>query len=278
MAGTDIFTESNIPGNEIPGTSIASNAALDIMSGGGHSALKMFGVSPCGGKKKSSKPGFYSGKGGRISQKGDRLLAAYDYLYPRTLELVGKTAAGYGDLYRKEIDKTRADELAGFEKYGPGYVAALDAADPLRKKTKDIIMANLDEGLDPSMVREVQQGSRAAYGSRGLAESPASAVDELLNLGSAGRNLESRNLAEAQRFLASTDPFLAYAGRPATPQGANVQSPNYSSYTDDLFTYDVNSDIMRNNNQQAAKNRTASYINAGISAAGSIAGGAASFI
>lgn len=223
------------------------------------------------GKKKK-------GAAGRLGKKGDKLLAAYEYLYPRTLDLVKKSAADYGDIYRTETDKARADELEGFQKYGPDYVAALDAADPLRAKTKGIIMANLDEGLDDSMVREVQQGSRAAYASRGLEESPASAVDELLNLGTAGKRLEETNLTRALQLISQTDPFLAYAGRPSAPQGSNPTAPNYQGFNDDLFTYDVNSEIMRNNNAQASKNRTASYINSAISSVGSIAGGAVGFI
>lgn len=241
-----------------------ANPGLGLVTGTG-----LFGD---GGKKKQKNPA------GRLGSKGDKLLKAYEYLYPRTLDLVGETAAGYGDLYRREADKTRADELAGFEKYGPGYVAALDSADPLRAKTKGILLENLDEGLDPAMTREIQQGSRAAFSSRGLLNTPASAVDELFSLGYRGKQLEDANVQRAMEFSRGTDPFLAYAGRPSAPQGANVQSPNYSSFTDDLFSYDVNSEIMRNNNAQASKNRTASYINSGISAVGSIAGAASSFI
>lgn len=214
----------------------------------------------------------------KLVGRGRTLLAAGNELFPDTLALAARGATAYGDLYRSETDKTRADELSGFERYGPRYVQAITAADPIRAATRDLVLENLDEGLDPALRREVQQGSRAAWASRGLAASPASAVDELLALGRSGKQLEETNLNRALQLIGQTDPFLAYAGRPSSPHGSNPMSPDYTQYSNDLPSWQANSEIQQYNAAQAAKQRQAQLQAAGISAAGSIIGGATSFI
>lgn len=254
----------------LAGASGGTSSLIDIAQG------KLPGSSACGGKNKP-KP-WAKTPGGKVGYKGQKLLDAYNYLMPGTMDVVGRSAAGYGDIYRTEADKTRAYELASFKELGPQYVEAITAADPLRAKTREIIMGNLDKGLDPSVAREIQQGSRAAWSSRGLAESPASGIEELFNLGARGKDLEERNLNAAFRVTQSTDPWMAFAGRPSGPQGSNVNSPDYANFNNDLFSLQTNYDIQRNNNAQAAKARQAELIGAGIGAVGSIAGGAAGFI
>jgi hypothetical protein len=211
----------------------------------------------------------------RLILRGRNILAAGRELLPETLDLAAEGAAGFGDLYRAEAEKSRAAELEGFEEFGPRYVAAIDAADPLRAKAKGMVLDDLDEGLDESMRREVQQGSRAAWAARGLADSPAAATEELLTLGSAGKHLEQINLDRALQLIRNTDPFMAYAGRPSAPQGSNIMSPDYASYSNDLPSFQANTEIQHFNGAQANKNRKAQLQAAGIAAAGDIVGGAA---
>lgn len=242
----------------------SSGKALSLVTGG---TSQMLG---CGGKDKP-KP-WANTPGGRNGYRGKKLLEAYNYLLPATLDITRRGAEGYGQIYRDEADKTRRDELEGFEKYGGRYVDAINRADPLRGLIRERVTANLEEGLDPSMRREVQQGARGAYSARGLANSGASAVEELLASGRAGKALESQNISEAMRLINTTDPFLAYAGRPSAPQGSNPTSPQYQDFNNDLFSTQINDEIMKANADQASKNRTAGYINAGIGLAGSAAG------
>jgi hypothetical protein len=165
----------------------------------------------------------------------DFILGKTEEISPRVFDLASANAERYGGLFRSEAEKTRAAELDAFREYGPEYVDAISKADPLqdalRTRLNDTVLTNLDEGLDPSMRREVQQGTRAAYSDRGLADSGASAVEELLSLGTAGKALEERNVAAGIDLLGANqrvvgDPFLAVTGRPATPQGSNVMAPN----------------------------------------------------
>lgn len=227
------------------------------------------------GKKRKGKR---RGAAEKLILRGNAILTAGNELLPGTVALARRGAEEFGQLYREEADKTRAAELEGFEKFGPRYVSAIDAADPLRAKAKGIVMGNLDEGLDPSMQREVQQGSRAAWASRGLADSPSAATEELLTLGSAGKALEQTNLMNAYRLIMNTDPFLAYAGRPSAPQGSNPMSPDYASYSNDLPSFQANREIQDFNAAQANKNRKTQLQAAGISAIGDLAGGAMGFI
>jgi hypothetical protein len=236
------------------------------------------GSAMCGGKKKSKPKPWANMPGGKLSYRGKKIIEAQNYLMPATLELTRRGAESFGQIYRDEADKTRQDELEGFEKYGPRYVQALDNADPLRAQTKAIIAGNLSAGLDPSIAREISQGSRAAFSSRGMLNSPTSAIEELFALGIRGKQAEDANLSRAMEFTRGTDPFLAYAGRPSAPQGSNPQSPNYASYSGDIPSFQANDEMMRFNAQQNAKNRSAQLTAAGISAVGSMAGGAMSFV
>lgn len=227
-----------------------------------------------GDDKKKKKPTAAA----RLIRRGRSLLTAGNELLPETAALARRGAEEFGGIYRDEAEKTRLDEIDAFERYGPRYVSAIDAADPLRARTKGIVMGNLDEGLDESMRREVQQGSRAAYASRGLVDSPAAATEELLTLGRSGKMLEDANLARALQLIGQTDPFLAFAGRPSAPQGSNPMSPDYASYSNDLPSFQANQEIQHFNKAQANKNRKTQLQAAGISAVGDLAGGAMGFI
>jgi hypothetical protein len=236
------------------------------------------GSAVCGGKSKSKPKPWANLPGGKLSWRGEKILKAGNYLLPATLDLTRRGAEGFGDIYRSEAAKTREDELKSFEEYGPRYAEALDAADPARKRAKEIILANLDEGLDPAIAREIEQGSRAAFSSRGMLNSPASAIMELFNRGTRAKAIEDANVGRALELSRGRDAFMAYSGRPSAPQGSNPMSPNYSSYSNDLPSFMANDEMMRFNAAQAAKDRQTQLIGAGIGALGSAAGGAMSFV
>lgn len=212
---------------------------------------------------------FASGKGkkksnrhlNKYSEAVDFILSKTEEIAPKVFELTEANAGRYGDLYRSEAEKTRGAELDAFKRYGPEYVEAISSADPmqdaLRTRMNEIVLGNLDEGLDPSMAREVTQGSRGAYAARGLEGSPASAVHELLSLGRAGKELELLNLGAGNELLAANqrvvgDPFLAVTGRPATPQGSNVMAPNSDPFMNE-GTSDVYNAYWQNRWQQQSR-------------------------
>lgn len=265
MATSDLMQDM-----ALAGASGGTSSLIDIAQG------KLPGSSACGGKSKP-KP-WAKMPGGKLSYRGKKILEAGNYLLPATLDLSRRGAEGFGDIYRSEANKTRMDELQGFQEFGPQWDEALDNADPLRKRAKAIILANLDNGLDPSVAREISQGSRAAFSSRGLLNSRAGAIDELFALGHRGKALEDANVGRALELSRGRDAFLAYSGRPSAPQGSNPMSPNYASYSNELPSFAANDEMMRFNAGQNAKNRQAQLTAAGISAVGSLAGGAAGFI
>lgn len=163
---------------------------------------------------------------------------AIDFILGKTEEIAPRVY----DLTAANADRYRNLELESFKEYGPKYVEAIGSADPmqhaLRSRMNEIVLGNLDEGLDPAMAREVAQGSRGAYAARGLEYSPASAVGELLSMGRAGKDLEMANLGAGSDLLAANqrvigDPFMAVTGR-----GANVSAPN-----SDPFQNEGSSDV-----------------------------------
>lgn len=254
----------------LAGLSGGTSSIIDMAQG------KMPGSSACGGKDKP-KP-WAKTPGGRLGYRGKKVIDAGNYLLPATLDLTRRGAEGFGDIYRSEAAKTREDELKSFEEYGPRYAEALDAADPARKRAKEIILANLDEGLDPAIAREIEQGSRAAFSSRGMLNSPTSAIAELFNRGMQAKTIEDANVGRALELSRGRDAFMAYSGRPSAPQGSNPMSPNYASYSNELPSFQANDEMMAFNAGQAAKDRRNQLIGSGVQAFGGLAGGAMSFV
>lgn len=192
----------------------------------------------------------------RLTSRGQATLYAYESLFPQTLDLAARAAEEYGPLYRAEAEKARADELESFLGYAPRYVEAIDAADPLQAKARaglfEDVIGGLEDpaGLSPSLRNEVQQASRAAYAARGLNYSPAAGAAELFASGERGQQLRQQNLEAALQALYANqrivgDPFLAMTGRPSRPQGADVQAPQYGAFTNDLFSYGVNRELLQ---------------------------------
>lgn len=220
----------------------------------------------------------------REINQGTAFLTAAEELYPRTLDLMRLAAGGFGDLYRNEADKSREYELGTFERFGPRYVQAIEAADPLQARLRGAanryVTSNFDQPLSPGIRREIEQSTRALQALRGFGvKSPANAVGELFALGERGRALEQENFLNALQLMGANqraigDPFLAVVGRPAQPQGSNIQSPEYGDFTNDLFSYGVNREIQGRNLNAAQGARRDALIGSTIQGLFSLAGGA----
>ena len=228
---------------------------------------KAFGINLFG-KKKSKMPGWQKIANKEWAQ-GNAALSAYERLFPRTLAMVAKSKNDFGDL-----------ELDLFKKFGSKYVDAIDSADPaqgaLRKQLTEQVTADMNTGLNPSVQREIQQGSRGAWSSRGLAQSPSSAIEELFALGERGHAMQQQDYQNAANVLATNknlvgDPFLAITGRSST-----TQQPNYAGFNDDLFSYGVNREIQSRDlkaaNSAANKAMAGQIIGGALGAAGGMVG------
>ena len=183
-----------------------------------------------------------------------------------------------------------------FAANAPRYVEALTNADPyqayLRRMLNESATDDLEGGLSPSVQREIQQGSRAAWSQRGLYNSGPSAIAELYALGDRGYQQHNNAMTNAlnvgtfnQRVIG--DPFLAVTGRSSVP---NV--PDYTPFTNPiahdsysmLESYDLNNMISKRNastakdaaNKQLIGSITGSVLGAaGTAAGGYFTGGAA---
>lgn len=200
-----------------------------------------------GGDEKKSSLKRWQKMANREWSAGNATLSAYERLFPRTLAMVGKAKNSYGDL-----------ELDLFNKYGNKYVTALDAADPaqaaLRAEMNRQITEDLKSpGVTPSIARAIQQGSRAAWSSRGLAESPTAAIEELFAMGERGNALQQQKYGNAQMMMGVNksvvgDPYLAITGRSST-----TSQPDYAAFNNDLFSYGINTEMQAANNRAAKK-------------------------
>ncbi len=256
--------------------SSTTDKALGLLSGGLSSIF--------GGGKDKPKP-WAKLPGGRNQYRGNKLLAAYNALLPGTLDITRKSSEGFGDIYRAEAEKTRAEDLSSFQKYGPAYAKAISEADPyqaeLRSLINGIMIEELQAGgdLSPSQMRLAEQSTRTAQAARGLGYGRGDSLREVLGTLDYSRGLKNERLANAiqvgnfnQRVVG--DPFMAFSGRPSQPQGSNVMAPQYSNFNNDLSSFMANDEMMAFNAGQNSKNRTSAMVGAGIGALGSIAGGA----
>jgi hypothetical protein len=220
-------------------------------------------------KKKASQPTMAQ----KIYRQGRGQLQAYNALLPDTLDLEGRAAAGFGNIYRVEADKAAAHDLNMFQALGPQYVESIKNADPNQAR----ILARLN-GTDPMGERDMQQSIRAAQAARGAGFGGSDILSELVNM---DRNRQER-LLRVGAFNQSVvgDPFLAVTGRASQtrPQGSSPMSPGYGAVNQDSLSLYVNNEIMDAQKKAANDaNRNALY-GAGISAIGSMGGAAAGAI
>ena len=232
-----------------------------------------------GGREKPKQPA----TGAREFYKGRALLNAYNWLLPYTAETVSRGAEAFGDIYRREAAKSKAYELAQFSEFAPRYAQAILSADPrqadlleLFNRTyvpqaqayADRLRGQLDQPMSSAAARDITQASLGTSALKGFGTGARDAALAYVQTGLVGEQLQRQReadyLAALQGFggAAQTgvglnkavlgDPFMAFAGRPGQPQGANIQSPNYGGFNEDLFSYGVNAEMLRK--QMAAAN------------------------
>lgn len=210
----------------------------------------------------------------RYYSEGSALLNAYARLYPRTQQLQAQANNDYGDL-----------QYDYFARNAPRYTEALTNADPyqaeLRRQLNMQAMTDLDSDLSPSVQREIQQGSRAAWSQRGLFNTSPSAIAELYALGDRGYQQHNQAMTNAlnvgqfnQRVIG--DPYLQVMGRASMPN-----QPDYTPFTNntarqtvsDLDSFNLNNMLSKRNKSAADRASSNQLIGAGIGAVGSIFGG-----
>ena len=214
-------------------------------------------------KKKAVQPSMAQ----KIYGKGRSQLQAYNALLPDTLDLEGRSSAGFGQIYRAEAAKAAQHDLNMFQALGPQYVQSIKDADPNQAR----ILAKLN-GADPMGERDMQQAIRAAQAARGAGFGGSDIMGELVGM---DRNRQER-LMRVGAFNQSVvgDPFLAVTGRGSQtrPQGSNPMSPGYGSINQDSLSLYVNNQIQDQQKKAANDaNRNALY-GAGIQAIGSLGG------
>ena len=249
-------------------------------------------------------------RGGREYIKGRAILNAYNWLLPYSAQTTARGASVYGDIYRREAAKSKAYELAQFQDYAPKYADAILNADPRQARMLELYnqalasnqaqaqsyVDRLRGGLDTPMTsaasRDILQSSLGTSAMSGFGPQARDAALAYIRTGLQGQQLQQQRentYMQALGLLGQNtsgliggvqanksvlgDPFLAFAGRSGQPQGSNPNSPDYSGFNNDLFSYSVNGDYNRAN--LAAANRASNMALAGsaIGAIGSIGGG-----
>lgn len=202
--------------------------------------------------------------------QGNAALSAYSQLYEPTLNLARRSAADYGDLYRRaandqlafDIRSTttkRNADLQDFERLGGDYVSQLRSTNPLLAQYYDTAQSNLALGsrLSPEQEAELASYVRQGQASRGMGLGPTDVYSEALAKTSYGENLRQNRMAEAgQAQGLYGDIFQATTGRPTmspTPQGSNIQAPSTNIGMEDYLSQGINLDIMRMNQNAADK-------------------------
>lgn len=227
--------------------------------------------------------------GARDFYKGRAMLNAYNWLLPYTAQTVQQGADVFGAINRREAAKSKAFELAQFQQYAPLFAQATLNADPRQAKMLELfnqslsgnlgqnqdyvnrLRGQLDQPMSSAAARDITQASLGQSALQGFGTGARDAALAYIKTGLVGEQLQQQREATYQGALGGLgqatqglntgimanksvlgDPFLAFAGRPSQPMGSNPQSPNYGDFNNDLFSYSVNSDIMRK--QMAAAN------------------------
>lgn len=199
-------------------------------------------------------------------RKGAATLSAYERLFPGTVAMTARS---------KDQFNTLEAEL--FNKYAPAYAKGIDAVDPeqgmLRKALTQQVTADLNSpDITPSIARAIQQGNRSAWSSRGLAQSPASAIDELFAMGERGNQLQQQKYQNASSMLGLNNQLVTAPTLNVMQRTASVGQPNYASFNDDLFSFGVNNDMAKQNREAAKDAGQMTMIGQGLSGAATLAG------
>jgi hypothetical protein len=213
------------------------------------------------------------------------LMDIYSEAGPRLAGIAAQGASG-----QREAD------VLDIERYGQRATAAVRAADQPTAQLEDLLtqqaMQGLQSGasLDPDMRRQVEQSIRSGQAARGFGMGAPDVSAEALFAGQEGEKLRRARQAYAQSVLAqrragAVDPFLAILGRPsqsvgqlqslggqggAMGQGMSSFDP-FSGYASQLNSQNFDAQLQTGMANAQMMN---SLIGSGISAAGSIGGGA----
>lgn len=196
-------------------------------------------------------------------------LAAQDQLLDPTLALTGRAAAGYGDIYRGEADKSLQWAL--------GH---LDELDPETSELLKLLQADatglIRGGSNPYEDQELSQTIRGAQSARGLAYSPSSAYEEIVGL---DRSREDRRINRGNYGAGIAQLGQNYYSQGLasllgiTPSGGHFQMPDVGFGSGDLASIGINDTMARRNDKAARRANQTALQAAGIEAVGSIAGG-----
>lgn len=254
---------------------------------------RMFGLNKLFGDKKTPKTPRWQRLANEEWAQGNAALSAYSQLYEPTLNLARRSAADYGDLYRRAANDQLAFEirssttkrdadLQDFQRLGGDYVAAARGSNPLLGDIYDSARSEFALGgqLSPEMEAELEQYVRKGQAGRGMGLGPADVYQEALGKTTFGEQLRRRRLEDAYGAAGLYgDIFQATTGRPVrspSPAGANIQAPQQGTAMDDFFSYGVNKDMQRININAAEKASdkamTGQIIGGLLSSAGGFAG------
>jgi hypothetical protein len=192
-------------------------------------------------------------------------LAAQNALLAPTLDLAGRTAAGYGDIWRTEAGKASA----GYDEQNPELAALLHL---LTADASSLVAG----GNNPLEDRDTVQSIRAAQTARGLGLGGGDALAELLGL---DRAREGRRMARGSYgagILNTGENYYMNALQTLLKGGpvGGMQAPQVGTSGDDLLSVGINDTMSRRNMHQARVAGNQALIGSGIEAVGSILGGA----
>lgn len=258
-----------MPDYNSPLAALGNYQNTPVPSFGGYSS-----VSPSGRTRGNLNP-FYRGavdpetafevrkKAKRVYAPSMAALVAQNALLEPTLALQGRAAQGYADL---------------FGQVAPEYVSGFAAADP---ETSGLLhLLNVDASslvgrgsMDPYEDRLLQENIRGAQASRGLAYSPAGALEELINL---DRARDTRRIQRGQYGAGIFEAGRSYYSPVLMALLNRYQSPVSGTSTDDLLSVGLNDTIARRNAHAARIAGNQALWGSAIEAAGAATGGALS--
>lgn len=224
------------------------------------------------------------------AQANAAMSAAYQ-MYEPQLRLAQRSAADYGDLYRRAANDQlafemrsattkRSGDLADFQRLGGDYVSGMRNTNPLLAQYYDTAQSNMALGsaLSPQQQMELENYVRQGQAARGMGMGPADVYEEALAKTSYGENLRQNRMQEARGALGLYgDIFQATTGRPTmspTPAGVNVMAPETGIGVNDYLSMGINFQNQDANAAAAKRAQQMALIGAGIGAVGSLGGGA----
>lgn len=210
-------------------------------------------------------------------------------MYEPMLRLTQRSAADYGDLWRRAANDQlafdlrsattkRRGDLADFQNLSGDYVAQLRASNPMLASYYDTAQSNMALGssLSPQQQAELENAVRQGQAARGMGLGPADVYEEALNKTTYGENLRRQRMAEARDALGLYgDIFQATTGRPTMtpePRGINVNAPETGIGINDYLSMGLNFQQQDRNDAAAKQAQKMALIGAGINAVGNLGG------